>query len=75
MSMVTIPCPNCNVDGMMSLLDMRYEGPYRCWKCHENFLLIMEDNEVKSCTPMTQEEFDHQRELKKQRDRMKDNEG
>jgi DNA-directed RNA polymerase subunit RPC12/RpoP len=72
MSMVTIPCPNCNVNGMMSLLDMRYEGPYRCWKCHENFLLIMESDEVKSCTPMTQEEFDHQRELKKQRDRMKD---
>jgi len=72
MSMVKIPCPRCHVDGMMSLLDRRYEGPYRCWKCHENFLLVMEDNELISCTPMTQAEFDRQRELKKTRDRMGD---
>ena len=71
MSMVRIPCPKCNVDGMMSLIDQRYEGPYRCWKCHENFLLVMENNEVKSCTPMSQEEFDRQQELKRQRDRLK----
>jgi len=72
MSMVKITCPKCCVDGMMSLLDMHYEGPYICWKCHEKFLLVMESNEVISCTPMTQEEFDYHREMKKQRDRMKD---
>ena len=71
MSMVRIPCPSCKVDGMLSLLDQQYKGPYRCWKCHQNFLLVMENNEVVSCTPMTQEEFDRQCELKKQRDRMK----
>jgi transposase-like protein len=71
MSMVKITCPKCAVDGQMSLLDSSYEGPYRCWKCHENFLLVMNNNAVKSCTPMSQEEFERQRELKKQRDRMK----
>ena len=71
MSMVKITCPTCNVDGQMSLLDSRYEGPYRCWKCHANFLLVMDNNMVISCTPMSQEEFEMQREQKKQRDRMK----
>lgn len=71
MSMVKITCPKCNVDGWMSLLDYKYEGPYRCWKCQENFLLVMENNEVKGCTPMSKEEFERQRELKKQRDRLK----
>jgi hypothetical protein len=70
MSMVKITCPKCAVDGWMSLLDNKYEGPYRCWKCHDNFLLVMNGGEVTSCTPMTPEEFERQKELKRQRDRM-----
>ncbi|MCL2679192.1 MAG: hypothetical protein FWF18_02745 [Dehalococcoidia bacterium] len=70
MSMVTITCPQCSVDGKMSLLDNRYNGPYRCWKCHTALLLVMDNAEVISCTPMSEEEFTHHMELKKQRDRM-----
>jgi hypothetical protein len=71
MSMVSIVCPECKTEGKMSLLEGRYEGPYSCWKCHQKLLLVMENNVVTSCTPMTPEEFERQKELKKQRDRMK----
>ncbi len=68
MAMVKITCLKCNTDGWMSLLDESFKGPYSCWKCHEKMLIHMERNELKSCVPMSQEEFDRfkeERELKK----------
>lgn len=71
MAMVKITCPKCNTDGFMSLVDVSYQGPYRCWKCRENFLIHMDRNELKSCTPMSQEEFERFQALKAERDRFK----
>jgi len=58
MNMAKITCPNCQSVGQMSLLDEYYKGPYRCWKCRDNFLIEMENNELRSCSPMSQDEFD-----------------
>jgi hypothetical protein len=71
MAIVNITCPKCNTNNGMSLLDKHFEGSFNCYRCHEHFLLVMDGGEVTSCTPMTQEEFIRQMELKKQRDRMK----
>jgi hypothetical protein len=71
MNMAKITCPKCHTDGFMSLLDPIYRGPYRCWKCRENFLISMRDNELTSCESMTQEEFDRFKAEKSQHDRMK----
>jgi hypothetical protein len=59
--MMIIKCPKCGTDSKLSLLQSRYEGPHKCWKCRELFTIKIENNEVKSCEPLSQEEFDRQR--------------
>ncbi len=57
-----IKCPSCNIEGSLSLLEPDYEGPYRCWKCRGLFTLKIVANEVKSLTPLTEEELEKQQE-------------
>lgn len=61
--MVKIKCPECGADGGLSLVEPSYHGPYRCWKCRGNFSIKIENNELKSCEPLSQEEFDRQQEI------------
>ena len=58
-----IKCAKCGTEGSFSLAESSYEGPYRCWKCRELFTIKMENNELKSCQPLSQEEFDKQQEI------------
>jgi len=60
---VKIKCPKCETEGSLSLSDPSYQGPYRCWKCRELFTITMENNELKSCEPLSQEEFEKQQEV------------
>ena len=62
-----IKCPECGTDGSFSLSDAIYEGPYRCWKCKTLFTIRMENSELKSCEPLSQEEFDRQQEIEAMR--------
>jgi len=62
-SRITIKCPKCNIEGSLSLTDAVYQGPYRCWKCRQNFTIEIEDNELKSCAPLSEEEFKRQQEI------------
>jgi len=62
-----IKCPSCNIEGSLSLLEPDYEGPYRCWKCRGLFTLKIVANEVKSLTPLTEEELEKQQEELKRR--------
>jgi len=71
MNMVKITCPSCQSVGQMSLLDEYYRGPYRCWKCRGNFLLEMDHNVLRGCSPMSQDEFDRFVAEKDARDRKK----
>ena len=66
-----IKCPECGTEGSFSLSDASYEGPYRCWKCRELFTIKMENNELKSCEPLSQEEFDRQQEIEALKDKFK----
>ena len=61
--LVKIKCPKCGTEGSMSLTDASYQGPYRCWKCRELFNIKMENNELKSCEPLSEEEFQKQQEI------------
>ena len=61
--MMTIKCPKCGTEGNLSLVESVYEGPYRCWKCHELFSIRIEGNELKSCQPLSQEEFEKIQEI------------
>jgi len=61
--MITIKCPKCGTEGSLSLVESTYEGPYRCWKCRELFSIKIEGNELKSCEPLSQEEFERIQEI------------
>ena len=69
--MITIKCAKCGTDGSISITDASYEGPYRCWKCRELYTIKLENNELKSCEPLSQEEFEKQQEIEAMRDKFK----
>ncbi len=68
---VKITCPKCNTEGSISLVESSYHGPYRCWKCRALFTIRMENNEVKSCTPLSEEELAKQQEIEALRAKFK----
>ncbi len=55
---LTIKCPDCNTESILSLRDQHFQGPYRCWKCRALFTIVVDNNEIKSCKPLSQEEFE-----------------
>lgn len=55
--MIEIRCPNCDTIGKMSLVQPIFEGPYRCWKCRSLFTIILANNKLQSCQPLSEEEF------------------
>lgn len=69
--MVKIKCSKCGTEGSLSLAETSYQGPYRCWKCRELFTIKIENNEVKSCEPLSQGEFDKQQEIETLKDKFK----
>jgi len=69
--MITIKCPSCGTEGSQSLLEPTYRGPYRCWKCRELFSIQIENNEVKSFEPITEEQLAQQQEERRQIEELK----
>ena len=69
--MIKIKCPECGTEGSMSLLESSYEGPYKCWKCRALFTIRLENNELKACEPLSQEEFEKQQEIEALKARLK----
>ena len=63
--MIKIKCPKCGTVGSLTLADILtpYQGPYRCWKCRELFAIEIENDELKACEPLSEEEFDRQQEI------------
>jgi len=69
--MIKIKCPECNVEGSISLVESNYTGPYRCWKCRGLFTIKIEKDELKSWEPLGQEDFEKQQYLKSMQDKLK----
>ena len=61
--LIKFKCPKCDIENSLSLVDATYQGAYRCWKCRDLLTIKIENNELKSCESLTQEEFDRQREI------------
>ena len=69
MMILKIKCAECGTEGSLSLTDPVYQGPYRCWKCRALFNIKIENNELKTCEPLTEEGLkQHEAELKKQQE-------
>jgi len=58
-----ISCPKCKTEGSFSLAESHYQGPYRCWKCRALYTILVENGALKSCQPLSQEEFERQQEI------------
>ena len=69
--MIKIKCPECGIEGSMSLLESSYEGPYKCWKCRALFTIRLKNNELESCEPLSQEDFEKQQEIASMKARLK----
>ena len=54
---VKVVCPTCNSESSMSLIQPTYQGPFRCWKCHNAFTLTLANGTVESCVPLSEEDF------------------
>jgi hypothetical protein len=61
--MMSMICPSCQAESKLSFIGDSYEGPRRCWKCHELFMITIRNNTLISCRPMSQEEFERQQEI------------
>jgi hypothetical protein len=70
--MIVITCPECGAETKLSLVDDYYEGPRKCWKCRGLFQIKIENNELKSCEPLSQEDFEKQQEIEALKKKMQD---
>jgi hypothetical protein len=69
--LLKIKCPACQTEGSLSLVESSYEGPYRCWKCRALFSIVLKNNKLASCEPLTEEELQKQQEIKALQDKLK----
>ena len=53
-----IRCPGCSAESALSLIEAKYQGPFRCWQCRALFSIALEDGELKSCEPLSPAEFE-----------------
>ena len=61
--MFSMNCPGCGAESKFSFVNNSYEGPRRCWKCHELFKMKILNNVLIYCEPITQEEFEKMQEI------------
>ena len=59
-----IKCPICQIDGSISFIEPNYDGPYRCWKCRALLAIEMENNQLKSYEPLSEEELEKLQSIK-----------
>ncbi len=69
--LLKIKCPACQTEGSLSLVESSYEGPYRCWKCRALFSIVLKNNKLASCEPLTEEDLQKQQEIKALQDKLK----
>lgn len=69
--LVKINCPACDTVGTTSFVETRYSGPYKCWKCKALFTVEIEDGALKSCAPLSEEDFKKQQEIEALRAKFK----
>ncbi|MFH1381506.1 MAG: hypothetical protein ABIH70_01275 [Chloroflexota bacterium] len=55
--MAKITCPKCGAESFFSLAQSIFQGPFRCSACKELFTIRIEDDELKSCEPLSPQEL------------------
>ena len=60
---IKIKCHKCDAETSLSLVKSSYDGLFRCWKCRQPHIIIIEDDEIKYCKPLSNEESGKQLEM------------
>lgn len=53
-----IKCPACQTEGSSSLVESSYKGQYRCWKCRALYSVEIDNGELVSYQPITEEDLE-----------------
>jgi len=69
--LIKIKCPTCKIEGTMSFVESSYDGPYRCWKCRALFAIEMNNNQLTSYEPLSEEELEKLQRIKTVQDKLK----
>lgn len=66
-----IKCPACQIEGTMSLVELNYVGPYRCWKCRALFTVEIKNDELISYKSLSEEDLKKQQQMKELQDKFR----
>ncbi len=66
-----IKCPACQTEGSISLVELDYIGPYRCWKCRALFTVEIKNDELVSYKYLSEEELKKQQQMKELQDKFR----
>ena len=60
---IKIKCVKCDAENSLYLIDTSYDGLFRCWKCRQSYIIVIENDELKYCKPLNDESSSKQLEL------------
>ena len=60
---IKVKCQNCNAETNLVLLDLNYDGIFRCWKCRQPHIIVIENDEIKYYKPLSDEQYGKQLEM------------
>lgn len=66
-----IKCPVCGVEGTISLAEIDYIGPYRCWSCRALYTVEIKNDELVSYKSLSEEELQKMQKLKEMQEKYK----
>ena len=58
-----IKCLGCGMKTGFLLTQSTYEGPFRCGKCRGLFTIRIANRKLKSCEPLSEEEFEKEQQV------------
>ena len=44
---IKVKCTKCDAETRLSLADSTYDGLFRCWKCKQPHIFVVENDEIK----------------------------
>ena len=60
---ITVRCKKCEAETRLSLADLNYDGLFRCWKCKQAHIFVVENDEIKYLKLLNDEKYGEQLEL------------
>jgi len=60
---ITVRCKKCDAETRLSLADLSYDGLFRCWKCKQSHIFVVENDEIKYLKLLNDEKYGKQLEL------------